>query len=313
MLLFTSHLLRFYSFQNSTEVYDLNAQALCTLTRLRSNVHTRTNHHLVPFRPSHSNYQGATYFPNATIIGTDLSPIQPNEVPANVHFVIDDASEPDWEYQPHEHFDYIFARCLLGSLGSYKMMIKNAFKYLNPGNGFLECHEWLLDLHCDDDSLASTRDYPFRDWISYAHQSSATSLDPPRPLRIAHKIAGWMREAGFVDVHEKVDMVPINAWSRDAHLKNIGKWHMTNWLDGLGGFSYGLFGPRGLNWSQTQIEVFLIGVRKSIQDKNVRAYQNFYCVTGRKPKVDEGSEEDELDEDGVQKEDEGLGEEGEGE
>lgn len=30
-------------------------------------------------------------FPNAEIIGTDLSPIQPNYVPENVHFYIEDA------------------------------------------------------------------------------------------------------------------------------------------------------------------------------------------------------------------------------
>jgi hypothetical protein len=195
---------------------------------------------------------------------------------------------------------------MLGALPSFESLIMNAFKYLNPG-GYLECQEWLLDLFCDDDTLSNATNYPVRDWIRYAHRSSAHNVNPPRPLRFAHKIAGWMREAGFVDVHEKIDKVPLNPWSTEPHAKNLGTWHMENWLDGLGGFSYGLFGSRGLGWSQTEIEVFLVGVRRSIQDRNVHSYQRFYVVTGRKPSDDEGGDEKEDDE---EEEDDEEGEEG---
>ncbi len=204
---------------------------------------------------------------------------------------------------------------MFGSLSSFKSLIENSFKYLNPGSGFLECQEWLLDLYCDDNTLQNAKDYAFGEWVNYAHEASEQSLDPPRPLRIAHKIKGWMEEAGFVDVHEKIDMVPVNGWSKDPHLKNVGKWHMANWLNGLGGFSYGLFGPMGFGWSPTEIEVFLINVRKSLQNRKVHAYQNFYIVTGRKPGEDEGmdgEEEGEDDEKGKGK-DEGEEEEEESE
>ena len=233
-----------------------------------------------------ANANSASYFPNATIVGTDLSPIQPNVVPENVHFVIDDISEPDWLYQPHEYFDYIHIRCMLGAIESYRGLINNSFKYLNAGNGYLECQEWLLDLCCDDDTLEMQKEYPFRDWIDYAHQSSAEMMNPPRPLRFAHKMKRYMEEVGFVDVHERIYKVPLNGWSKDPHLNNLGEWHLNNWLDGLGGFSYGLFGDHGLGWNQTEIEVFLVGVRKSLQDKNIHVYQKFYVVTGRKPTED---------------------------
>lgn len=48
----------------------------------------------------------AALFPEATITGTDLSPVQPNDVPENVHFLVDDATEEDWMWVPN-HFDLV--------------------------------------------------------------------------------------------------------------------------------------------------------------------------------------------------------------
>ncbi len=52
--------------------------------------------------------------PNATVIGNDLSPIQPVWVPANCKFIVDDI-ESDWLYKPNEAFDYIHGRGLGGA------------------------------------------------------------------------------------------------------------------------------------------------------------------------------------------------------
>lgn len=52
-------------------------------------------------------------FPEAEVQATDLSPIQSSNVPENVHFFIDDASEEDWALPP-AYFDYIHTRVLFG-------------------------------------------------------------------------------------------------------------------------------------------------------------------------------------------------------
>lgn len=222
-------------------------------------------------------------FPDAEILGTDLSPIQPNDVPPNVHFYVDDASEDDWLW-PVDHFDHIHTSILLGSLSSFSGLIKTAFRYLKPG-GYLECHEWDPVCRCDDDTLPPrdpdfNSSYAFQNWVQYC-QAGTRMVD--RPLRIAHKMADWMREAGFVDVQERVTKVPLNPWPKDRELKTLGVWSQTNWLDGLAGFTYTPFGARGLGWTQEEMEVFLVDVRKSIKDRSVHTYQNFYVVTGRKP------------------------------
>ncbi|ERF72485.1 hypothetical protein EPUS_07694 [Endocarpon pusillum Z07020] len=225
----------------------------------------------------------AALFPNARITGTDLSPIQPSLVPPRVSFEVHDCTETDW-CRPLASLDYIHVAIMLGSLPSYSKLIKNARRYLKPGEGWLECHEMMPDICCDDDTVPPS--WPFRAWHSYLEES-ITKMESPKPLRVADKLATWMREAGYVDIHERIDRIPLNSWPKHPSLKNIGRLWEANWLDGLAAFSYKLFGPEGLGWTQNEIEVFLIDVRKCIKDRNVHAYQKMYVVYGRRPSEEE--------------------------
>ncbi|RAK73038.1 class I SAM-dependent methyltransferase [Aspergillus fijiensis CBS 313.89] len=225
----------------------------------------------------------ASDFPEAEITGTDLSPVQPLEVPENVHFLVDDATEEDWLWDP-DHFDFIHTGHLIGSLPSYKDLLKKAHKHLKPG-GYVECHEFDSRLKCDDGTMPPEdpdkfSDYALQDLMDLHYRSGQVS-DPPRQFRVAHRLARWMREVGFEDVQEHRSMVPVNPWSSDPHLMKIGTWSETNLLEAVAGWSYKPLTILG--WSKPEIEVFLVDVRKSIQNRNVHAYYEFYAVTGRKP------------------------------
>lgn len=63
-------------------------------------------------------------FPSANVLGIDLSPIQPEWVPANVHFVVDDA-ESDWIY-PDNHFDYIHTRHTVMAIKDWPKLYRTA-------------------------------------------------------------------------------------------------------------------------------------------------------------------------------------------
>lgn len=63
-------------------------------------------------------------FPSANVLGIDLSPIQPEWVPANVHFVVDDA-ESDWIY-PDNHFDYIHTRHTVMGIKDWPKLYRTA-------------------------------------------------------------------------------------------------------------------------------------------------------------------------------------------
>ena len=63
----------------------------------------------------------ADQYPSATVIGTDLSPIQPEWVPPNCHFEIDDVSL-DWTF-PSNHFDFIHIRELFGCIPDWDFFL----------------------------------------------------------------------------------------------------------------------------------------------------------------------------------------------
>ncbi|TVY43962.1 Secondary metabolism regulator [Lachnellula subtilissima] len=214
-------------------------------------------------------------FPDAEIQATDLSPIQPLSVPENVHFFIDDASDDDWALPPG-HFDYIHTRMLLGCFTDFRDIIRKGFYYTKPG-GYMESQDYYSVPYCDDGTMPP--DWPFLEWNKY---SDDAAMEADRPMRIANKFKRWYKAAGFVDVQEKVFKVPVNAWPRDRHLKTLGMMSEENWLCGLSAFSMGPF-SRILNWSKPQIEVYLVNVRKAIQDKRVHAYHKVFVVWGRKP------------------------------
>jgi hypothetical protein len=188
-------------------------------------------------------------FPGAEIQATDLSPIQPSSVPENVHFFIDDASEDDWALPP-EYFNYIHTRALLGCFTDFRDIIKKGFHYLQPG-GFMESQEIMSTPYCDDGSMPPNWD--FLEWTRFADEAA---MKAGRPMRIAHKLKRWYEQAGFVDVQEKVFVLPMNQWPKDKRLRTLGAMWEENMLAGLSGFSMGPF-SRSLKWRKNEIEVNL--------------------------------------------------------
>ncbi|KAJ5216010.1 uncharacterized protein N7498_002417 [Penicillium cinerascens] len=225
----------------------------------------------------------APLFPNAAITGTDLSPVQPTEVPENVHFLVDDATEDEWLWD-QDHFDYIHIGNMTGAMSSFKKLLQQTFKHLKAG-AYVECQELDPKPKCDDDTMPPENPdgfskFALHDWFDLNMRSSQ-ELEPSRQFRIAPRIERWMKEVGFVDVEQRLFKVPMNGWPTDEHLKTIGTWNERNLLDALSGWSYKPF--LALGWSKAEIEVFLVDVRKAIQNQTIHAYMDFYVVMGRKP------------------------------
>jgi hypothetical protein len=61
---------------------------------------------------SNCNINNDRKFPQAQVIGNDISSIQPNWVAPNVEFIVEDF-EQEWHYEPNS-FDFIHARLLAG-------------------------------------------------------------------------------------------------------------------------------------------------------------------------------------------------------
>lgn len=72
--------------------------------------------------------------PEVKVLGTDLSPIQPDYVPTNCDFIIDDATH-EWSFD--QRFDYIHTRTLTMGIADWDKFVDQAYNFLQPG-GILE-------------------------------------------------------------------------------------------------------------------------------------------------------------------------------
>jgi hypothetical protein len=89
-------------------------------------------------------------------------------------------------------------------------------------------------------------------------------------------------DAGFSNVEEKVWKVPIGVWPKDPTLKTIGLYNRSMIYDALQAISMAPL-TRGLKWSATDVEIFLIDVRKSLMNSSIHSYLTFHVVYGQKP------------------------------
>jgi hypothetical protein len=108
--------------------------------------------HMVPRASQLTTAQTAEQNPESDVLGTDLSPIQPEYVPANCRFEIDDA-EDEWVYS--YKFDYIHGRYMCAFLTDCARLLRQVFDNLNPG-GWVEFMETVIYFQSQDGSLNGT-------------------------------------------------------------------------------------------------------------------------------------------------------------
>ncbi|OAA33538.1 hypothetical protein AAL_01003 [Moelleriella libera RCEF 2490] len=217
-------------------------------------------------------------FPSAEIIATDLSPIQPDAVPPNVSFYVEDSSD-SWDY-PHK-FDYIHTRVTGGCWSSFEeQVVQQAFEALEPG-GYLESQEIDSSLGCDDGTLDQNGAL-----MRWASDITTAGERCDRSTLIGQTLKDAYERVGFVDVQEIVFRIPVNGWPRDRHLREIGAMWEANLVSGLSGLSLSLF-HRAFDRSPAETEVFLVDVRREVSNPNVHAWMPCYVVWGRKPLMGE--------------------------
>jgi trans-aconitate methyltransferase len=148
----------------------------------------------------------AAEFDNATVVGTDLSPIQPTWVPPNCHFEVDDF-EMNWVYRPDEKFDFIHCRDLSGSVQDYPWLLQQAMQNMTT-NGYLEIQDQEIWIYSD----CSVENMEWiMAWQDLLHRASVKFQ---KPLRTAEQLKNWMETAGFVDVHHEIQKVSgFISWS----------------------------------------------------------------------------------------------------
>ncbi|KAK0702283.1 hypothetical protein B0H67DRAFT_604588 [Lasiosphaeris hirsuta] len=125
----------------------------------------------------------ADQYPKATVIGTNITPVQAVFVPPNLRFEIEDCNA-DWTFAPNQFdFDQLFAR---------------AYTHIKPG-GWLETHEMSAVIESDDGTVS---------------ESSALGQWGKFFIEGGHKLG--------VSFEEKKIKMPIGTWPKDKDIKEQG-------------------------------------------------------------------------------------------
>lgn len=219
----------------------------------------------------------AQEYPDSTVIGTDLSPIQPDLVPTNCSFEIGDAEDDNWGFE--QPFDYIHARAMVTCFKDGRSIVQHIFDNLAPG-GYFELQDPCMPLRCDDGTLDGTA---LGRWNRLMDEGM---LRMGKDLRDNLNWGRYMREVGFEDVVETHAACAFNTWPKGEKNKLLGALSCQNMLEGVQSMSLAVF-TRVHGMSAEDVLEFLVDVKKDIQNKHIHSYCGVYFVYGMKP-VDHG-------------------------
>lgn len=217
----------------------------------------------------------ADEFPSASINGTDLSPIQPQWVPPNCAFYVDDY-DADWNWQDHEKFDFIHGRALSGTTSNWPRFYSQVLANLKPG-GWVEMQEYDAWIFSDDDSCEKAK--WTMDWVTQLDDASKSFH---KQINVARFHRQWMEAAGFEDVVEDVKRIPIGPWAKDPHLKELGRCERMHMQMSVESHTPALF-TRVLGYSLEQSKVLMERVKAEMRDPNLHLITSYRFIRGRSP------------------------------
>ncbi|KAL7273883.1 hypothetical protein RUND412_003244 [Rhizina undulata] len=215
--------------------------------------------------------------PQAQVIGTDLSPIQPSFVPPNLIFEVDDAESVDAFEEEAGTFDFIHIRNLAASIKDWPALIKRAYGYLRP-NGYLEIVEHDLHAQSDDDTFQPT-------CALYRYLQNLNTISTAQGCvgwNSLNKFKTWMTEAGFVDVDEDLHKVPWGPWPNDKKQKELGKMVRVISESGMEAHALALL-TRTNEYDPEKAKELIMEAKLDLKDRGVHVWNWHGFFIGRKP------------------------------
>lgn len=203
----------------------------------------------------------------ADIVGVDLHPSQPPNIPRSCRFAHAVDIEMPWAGIP-EDFNLIHMRTLNGSIADWTSLYARAFRHLAPG-GKIEQVE--IDFAPRTTSEPLPPDFSLVEW----YESLMAAMDRAgRPMRLDHHTGAKLEAAGFTDVQEATIRIPISPWANNHHERETGRWFNLALRQGIEALTLGPF-TRHLNRRVPDIENLVGRLTNDLQQSH--RYE-IYCV-----------------------------------
>ncbi|KAG7092526.1 hypothetical protein E1B28_008876 [Marasmius oreades] len=170
----------------------------------------------------------ADEFPRAEVIGIDLAPLQPRNVPPNCTFELFDLDQGPIPY-PDGYFDFVHARSMHTGIRNYSSFLKEITRILRPGGLVLLIEPDLTPL-ADGIPIANSRynqgmyDW-FALWETYRACLARQGIDVNTPGKLTELIAST---ASYDTIVKKDGNIPVGFWPTDSNMLTVGQ---LQWMD----------------------------------------------------------------------------------
>jgi SAM-dependent methyltransferase len=205
----------------------------------------------------------ADKYATASVIGVDIAPVQPQWVPPNLQFEIEDI-ESDWTWAKNS-FDFIHARELLLAIRDWPKLMQQSFEHLKPG-GYFEVSGTYPNAGCDDGTYPEGSAYAELIQIFY-DIGVAIGASSKAPVFWKKQ----MEDAGFVDVEESIFKIPRSPWPKESRLKKIGAFELAQFREGIGNIFLRGY-TQVLKRDADQLQVTLAKAREEVGNRNIHVY-----------------------------------------
>jgi hypothetical protein len=263
----------------------------CPLSHLPPSVHKTFSTTLLPLFYRSSTVQllillagnWAIHFadthPSALILGIDTSPIFPTWVPPNTTFELDNIESP-WTHFTTT-YDYIHIRNLSGCISDWPALLAKIYAHLSPG-GWLEIQEaGITEPFSIDGSYRKNGAY-----AKYTNLLRELAIKSGKRLDIVPELPGMMLSAGFVDLTNKKEILPIGRWPKDEKYKERGRFGLRNVDAAMEAYGLALMTRWGGMEEEAARAVIEEG-RADLWDKKIHMCFGMHFIYARKPEESE--------------------------
>ncbi|TFK76384.1 S-adenosyl-L-methionine-dependent methyltransferase [Pluteus cervinus] len=180
----------------------------------------------------------ADEFPRAEVIGVDLAPIQPRDVPPNCTFELCDLDQWNIPY-PDNYFDFVHARSMHTGIHDYPRFIEEIARILRPGGLVLIIEPSLHPLVGPIPTATAVPAMPLTQPSESYHDGWETLWETYRTclrrhgidVTVPERLADLLAEAGeFEDIVTSEGNIPVGFWppESDSTARTVGE---LQWMD----------------------------------------------------------------------------------
>jgi len=174
----------------------------------------------------------ADEFPEAEVIGVDLAPIQPREVPENCTFELCDLDQWYLPY-PSEHFDLVHARFMHTGIENYTRFLYEIARMLRPGGLMILIEpdsEPIADGKSATQLTRSGQPLGMRGWFALWEAYRQCLRDKGVDVNVPPELANLVTATGeFDNIVPQEGNIPIGFWPKDQVALSIGQLAWMNY------------------------------------------------------------------------------------